>query len=330
MTDPVRPKVTICIPTIGRLTYIRETLQSLESQTMGDYEVLILDSASPPEAAATFQEIAAADQRRRVVKRDRIPMFANFNVGLSEARGEYVTFFHDDDVYEPNFLEESVRHLDENPRTGFSGSNYTIIDSDGKSEGVRKLIGNTEVQPGREFILDIVKTGRNPMPLPGVVFRREAFGPAGFDESLSMHFGDYVVLMEIAERWDVMLIREPLMRLRLHGKNASNIPMTESVALLKTAFNRYIHDFAARWPGDSEFIRRLQLASRRAYRRMLLWGWISASTETEGVNCIRELRAIGANLSARILQTLTFLGAKQSRRQAVLAPVVRKLGRSIS
>ncbi len=329
-TELAKPKVTICIPTIGRLTYLGETLKSLESQTLQDYEVLILDSGSPEEAARVFREIAAADGRRRVVRSERVPMFANFNVGLREARGEYVAFFHDDDVYEPDFLSRSVELLDRNPRAGFAGSNYMIIDAEGRNEGLRRLIKKTEVRPGREFILEVMQSGRNPVPLPGVVFRREAFSESGFDERLSMHFGDYSVLMEIAERWDVLLIREPLMKLRLHGKNASNIPMTESVSLLRNAFEKYLGDFGARWPADIEFLSAMKAAARKAYRRMLLWGWISAASEAEGTGCVRGLNAAGSIRLARILSILNRAGLPQRRRHAILAPLVRQMGRSIS
>lgn len=326
----VRPKVTICIPTIGRLTYLSETLASLEGQTLQDYEVLILDSGSPEAAAHKFREVAAADSRRRVIRSARVPMFANFNIGLREARGEYIAFFHDDDVYEPEFLRRSVALLDQNPHVGFSGSNYWIIDGTGRNSGLRRLIKRTEVRQGRAFILDIMKTGRNPVPLPGVVFRKSSFSEAGFDERLSMHFGDYAVLMEIAERRDVLVIREPLMKLRLHGTNASNIPMVESVALLRTAFTKYLGEFAKRWPADGDFLLQMKAAARKAYRRMLVWGWISAATESEGTGSIEGLTAIGDKRLARVLSLLNRLGLPQRRRHAVLAPLVRQLGRSIS
>jgi glycosyltransferase involved in cell wall biosynthesis len=323
-------KVTICIPTVGRLTYLNDTLRSLEWQTLQDYEVLILDSDSPPDAAAKLREIAELDPRRRIVRSGRIPMFANFNLGIREARGQFVTFFHDDDVYEPDFLEKSVAFLETHRTAGFSGSNYTIIDNVGRTAGNRRLIKKTGLQPGTQFIRNIFRTGRNVVPLSGVVFRREAFNPNGFDERLSMHFGDYVVLMEIAERWSVFLIKEPLIRLRLHGGNASNLPVSHSVDLLRQAFGRYLDEFRARWPHDQNLYLELTRSAKTAYKRMLVWGWLAASTDTESETCLRQLSELDSNSLVRILRFIGAVGLRPARRSAVVAPIVRHLGRSIS
>ena len=44
------PLVTVCVPTIGRAAYLRQTLESLAEQTYQNYEVLVLDNASPDDA----------------------------------------------------------------------------------------------------------------------------------------------------------------------------------------------------------------------------------------------------------------------------------------
>src|SRR5439155_12566316 len=94
------PPVTVALPTIGRMDYLPALLASLEAQTFGDFEALILDNASPPEAQALFAEQVKKDARFRVLRADeRVPMFTNFNRGWLEMRGKYLVYFHDDDVY---------------------------------------------------------------------------------------------------------------------------------------------------------------------------------------------------------------------------------------
>src|SRR5689334_13001499 len=110
------PLVTVCVPTIGRTEYLPFTIDALRAQTRGDYEILVLDNASPPDAQAQLEAWAAREPRVRVLRVDpRIPMFANFNRGIAAARGKYVTFFHDDDVYRPRFLELLVGALEADP-----------------------------------------------------------------------------------------------------------------------------------------------------------------------------------------------------------------------
>src|SRR5690242_20731661 len=92
------PAVTICVPTIGRTATLAATLDSIRAQSFPDYEVLILDNASVAGAQDIIRRFANNDDRISVLRVDhRIPMFDNFQRGVDQARGRYVTFFHDDD-----------------------------------------------------------------------------------------------------------------------------------------------------------------------------------------------------------------------------------------
>src|SRR5688572_15066225 len=127
--NPV-PRITICLPTIGSLTYIQKTLNSLKCQTLAAYELLILYNGTDADVPAKLQNFAKMHPGGRVLpEQNRMPMFANFNRGLRQARGEYIAFFHDDDVYEPTFLQRTVEELDRNPAAAFAGTNYYIINS---------------------------------------------------------------------------------------------------------------------------------------------------------------------------------------------------------
>src|SRR5947209_6388379 len=111
-----QPKVTLLLPTIGRLDFIEDTKRSVGQQTYLDFEAIVLDNASDPKARRVLTEWAATDSRLRIDRVDsRIPMFANFNRGIRASSGEYVAFFHDDDLYHPRLLERAVEALDRHP-----------------------------------------------------------------------------------------------------------------------------------------------------------------------------------------------------------------------
>lgn len=323
-----RPKVTICLPTIGRLTYIEQTLESLARQTLSDYELLVLYNGTDGNTAAKLASLVATHPGGRVLPdADTMPMFANFNRGLREARGEYVAFFHDDDIYEPNFLERLVHMLDVHPSAAFAGSNYLIIDSENKVEGLRRLIKRTEIQDGRTFIRDLIRAGRAVLPTPGIVFRTSTLVPGGWDEKLSMHFGDYVVLMRLAEQHEAALIAEPLMRLRLHGRNASNVPMSSASPLQFQIISSYIAEFAGRWPSDP-LNSSLKLFARNTLIRHLYWGWLSAEDDAEANRCIELLKAEGEKVLPNVLLVAGRLGLSANRRSS-LTDLMRRLGRIV-
>lgn len=327
MNAVTSPRVTICLPTIGRLTYMKETLDSLKAQTLGDYELLILYNGTDPAVLEALRTFAGEHPGGRVVQEEKkIPMFANFNRGLRQSKGEYVAFFHDDDIYEKNFLAKSIGALDANPNTAFAGSNYFITDATSRVTGNRRLIKRTEVQPGHDFIRELIGRGRGAFPTPGIVFRKSAFDERGWDESLSMHFGDFVVLMEMAETRDAMLIADPLLKIRLHGKNASNLLMSASAPMLYSALSKYIDDFQKRWPLLEDVARTLRASSRATLRRFLAWGWLSAPDEAEAHRCIQLLRENGNGMLASVLGAVGSAGFGAARRKG-LAGAVQRLGR---
>lgn len=322
------PVVTVCLPTIGRMSYVRETLRSLARQTLQSYELLVLYNGTDQEIQRQFEELAAEHPGGRVLAEPaRLSMFANFNRGLREAGGRYVVFFHDDDIYEPDFLKESVVALESQPSAAFAGSNYYIIDGNGRTVGLRKLIRRTRLQPGFEFIAQLIHRGRGALPTPGIVFRKDAFDELGWDESLSMHFGDFVVFMRMAEKSDVALIERPLIRLRLHEKNASNVAISVAAPLQFGIISRYIDDLEKRSGAPVAFIARLRKSARAAMVRGLTWGWLSAESRDEGRACISGMRDF-ARGRAMVLAALDRFGLVPALRRPV-AGLVRRAGRRV-
>lgn len=96
------PLFSVIIPTYDRPHLLGQALTSVLSQTVDDYECLVVDDASPT-------PIKLDHPRIRVVRRPENggPAAAR-NTGLSQACGRYVVFLDDDDLYTPDRLA-SVR-----------------------------------------------------------------------------------------------------------------------------------------------------------------------------------------------------------------------------
>lgn len=311
---------------------LHEVLKSIELQTYGNYEVLVLDNASPEDAREILRSFAENDARVRILRTDqRIPMFTNFNRGIRAASGEYVVFFHDDDIYLPNFIVKQLDMLQKNPSAGFVGSNYHLIDEAGHVIRRRELIVRTEVVSGRRFISSLVKRGRNIMPTPGIMYRRSVLESYGFDENLPIHWGDFVLLMRMAETCDVALIAEPLVHIRMHSdQGTSSIPLSEQIPLRTDVMRNYCTEYAMRRPDDKAFVRSLERQLSRSHRVGLLWGWMLAPGESEAAACLRELsKAQGNAKLVSILRRTSRLGLSPGRRRAFFAPLLRKLGTAV-
>jgi len=100
------PTVSIGMPVYNGEKYIRESLDSLLSQTFTEFELLISDNASTDGTEAICREYAARDSRIRYVRQnENRGAAANFELVLYKAQGEYFMWMACDDIAgSPSYL----------------------------------------------------------------------------------------------------------------------------------------------------------------------------------------------------------------------------------
>lgn len=105
------PRFSIVVPTRNRPETLRHSLATCLDQDFDDYEILVCDNSDPVTAAQVAEIVkATASSRVRYLPAERsLAMSANWERGLSEARGEYVTVLGDDDGLMPYALRELDR-----------------------------------------------------------------------------------------------------------------------------------------------------------------------------------------------------------------------------
>jgi glycosyltransferase involved in cell wall biosynthesis len=124
--------VSVVLPTFNGERYLAESIESVLGQTHSNLELIIVDDCSTdstPEIAARY---AKQDNRVRVHRNaanQRLPR--SLNIGFAMARGEYLTWTSDDNLYRPHALAELLQHLQKNPETYFVYSGMTLICDNG-------------------------------------------------------------------------------------------------------------------------------------------------------------------------------------------------------
>ena len=116
---PHNPRVSVIMIFLNEEKFIREAIESVLVQTYESWELLLVDDGSTDESSS----IARQDANRypgkvRYLEHDghqNRGMSAARNLGLHEARGEYITFLDADDLWLPHKLERHVQILDSHP-----------------------------------------------------------------------------------------------------------------------------------------------------------------------------------------------------------------------
>ena len=102
-------KVSIIIACYNSESFIRDTLDSILSQTYKNWECLCVDDSSTDNTMAILQEYAALDNRIRIFKKaNGGNVSKSVNYVLNEVQGEFMILCGHDDRYSPDLLENAV------------------------------------------------------------------------------------------------------------------------------------------------------------------------------------------------------------------------------
>jgi GT2 family glycosyltransferase len=117
-----RPLISVVVPTYSpKPEYLRDCIESVQAQIYGDWELCIVDDASPDETTRQIiEEYAKQDERIHYKFLESNQHIAGAtNEAISMSQGEFVALFDHDDMLWPNALLEVARALNEDKKIDF-------------------------------------------------------------------------------------------------------------------------------------------------------------------------------------------------------------------
>jgi CDP-glycerol glycerophosphotransferase len=110
-----KPVLSVVVPVYNVEKYLRDCIDSVLSQTLADLEVILVDDGSTDSCPQILQAYAARDHRVRVFSQSNSGQGIARNLGVTHARGEFLTFLDADDTVPRRAYDYMVRELQ---RTG--------------------------------------------------------------------------------------------------------------------------------------------------------------------------------------------------------------------
>ncbi len=146
----MQPRITVIIPAYNMEATVEKSIRSVLGQTYKDFELILIDDGSTDATPAILDAFPPIDGRVRVIHQKNRGLSESRNVGVKNARGEYLSWLDADDWMEENALEKMIGAIDE---TGAEMAlcNYVNIDLAGKRERRYPETENTVVT-GREAL----------------------------------------------------------------------------------------------------------------------------------------------------------------------------------
>jgi glycosyltransferase involved in cell wall biosynthesis/SAM-dependent methyltransferase len=231
-TKPQEPTVSVVMIFLNGADFIREAIESVLSQTLIDWELLLVDDGSTDASTAVAREFADRfPQKIRYLdhpEHENRGMSASRNLGLKNARGKYLALLDVDDIFLPQKLERQAFVLDTNPEAALVyGPSLYWYGWTGKPEDLRRdKMGRLGVTPDRIYqppqLITLYLGGGGYIPCPcAFMIRKEALEHVGGSEnSFRNLYEDQVLYAKLMLNYPVYVQCEYLAKYRQQSSSA--------------------------------------------------------------------------------------------------------------
>jgi len=190
--------VSIILTTLNSERYVAHSISSCLEQTYADSELIVVDGGSTDR---TLEIVASfSDPRIRLVHQadneGKLP--GALNLGMAEARGEYITWTQDDCWYEPEAIQTMAAYLEQHSDVGLVYTDYWRVDADGLRTCYHR-VGDPELVTSEDVIQVCF------------LFRRGVYEAIGPQETRFFPVHEVPWRASVAARFPIAPLHHPLM-----------------------------------------------------------------------------------------------------------------------
>jgi glycosyltransferase involved in cell wall biosynthesis len=234
--------LTVVIPCYRGEHLVSDAIHSVLAQAGERVEIIVVDDGSPDRSAQVVAAIG--DARVHLLRHEMNRGIAGArNTGLAEARGEFVAFLDQDDIWLSGFVEAGLAALREASAEKCVLGFCAAIERNGKGQDRRMRVMlplDNELRAPRSLLAAMLRA-RFVVLGASIIRRAVLVEIGGFDEKIRGGSDDFDVLVRLAERGGFVHIEGAHFVRRLHGQNYTNaeLMIDESLAVIDRTVVRH-------------------------------------------------------------------------------------------
>ncbi len=238
------PKISVIMPVYNAEQYLREAIDSILSQTFGDFELIIIDDGSKDSSPAIVERYE--DPRIRFyVNEENMGVAKTLNRGLDLATGQYIARMDSDDISLPERFAKQVAYLDAHPEIG-------ILATDVQTFGAQEYYHPTS-KTHEQLSVDMLFSCCLCHP---TVMMRRSLG-LRYDPAFN-RMEDYELWIRASQQCRLACYPEILFRYRIHPHQVTQKRDEKLTAMFRSLKLRQIAQFnlTSQDPGFEAFVQR--------------------------------------------------------------------------
>lgn len=130
--------ISVIIPVYNVQDTLERAVESVQNQTYQNIEVILVNDGSTDSSGQICDELAATDERIRVIHKPNGGLSSARNAGIEAAKGEFLSFLDSDDYFDANLYKEFSRDLKENPHLELYI--FNVVRVNGAKEEVQEAV----------------------------------------------------------------------------------------------------------------------------------------------------------------------------------------------
>lgn len=210
-TRPARqPAISVVMPVYNCQKYLAESIESILSQTFGDFELIIVDDGSTDQSLPIARRYAKWDERIRIISRPNTGIVGALNDGIEAARADIIARMDGDDISYPRRFEVQMNHMRAHPECVLLGTRVMLVDEECQP------ICEWAKETTHEEIERAHFEHRWPMVHPTCMMRRREVLEIGGYRQKYFTQEDVDIFLRLAERGRIANVPEILLSYRQH------------------------------------------------------------------------------------------------------------------